>query len=137
MAEEPVYQIKKTDAGAVFAPDLRNTASLVAPAALAGVIPAPVALASGVTQLYTVVLRIGETATQYDRYAGVLMLSPPAALGVGAFSVDEFRNALGQASHPTLVSLSIGIAASPVIHLALALALWRGARRWFPRTIGR
>jgi ABC-type transport system involved in multi-copper enzyme maturation permease subunit len=63
-------------------------------------------------------------------------LSPLAALGVSAFTRPELAGML-PGHRRELVMIVAGITAGVVLYAALAWRLWRGACRWFPRTVGR
>jgi ABC-type Na+ efflux pump permease subunit len=67
---------------------------------------------------------------------GIVMISPPAALGTSAF-MEIPAIEPGRVARPELSWVIAGIAASAVLHLLLAAWLWLRAKRVFPTMIGR
>lgn len=67
---------------------------------------------------------------------GLFVISPPAALGVAAISVEDWRDIWnGRMQHVN--ALVVGTAVGAAIHLCLAGWFWMRAKQWFPRMIGR
>jgi hypothetical protein len=66
----------------------------------------------------------------------LFVISPPAALGVSAFSPEDYRGMLlGQPL--TLKPMIWGAIVCLLLHAGLAGWFWSRAKRWFPRMIGR
>lgn len=67
---------------------------------------------------------------------GLFMISPPAALGVAAFSLEDWQDLMnGRIEH--LNAMVVGSAVGAGIHLLLAGWFWIRATQWLPRMIGR
>jgi ABC-type Na+ efflux pump permease subunit len=67
---------------------------------------------------------------------GLFVISPPAALGVAAFSQSEWQDMVHGRS-TTFRPLIWGMAVGAIGHAIFAACLWVQAKRWFPRMIGR
>jgi hypothetical protein len=76
------------------------------------------------------------TRGQGEWFAALMTMSPPAALGVSAFTSSELT-VVRMGQNQTVPWVIVGIALSALIHAVLAGWFWRGAKTGFPRSIGR
>jgi ABC-type Na+ efflux pump permease subunit len=94
-----------------------------------------VGFAAVVVPLGVGMLILAATGSQEEMFILPIFLAPPAALGLSAFSAEDLKNLSGQAAWavPAIAGAVLGL----VLYGWWAWRLWRGARRWFPRTVGR
>ena len=67
---------------------------------------------------------------------GLFVISPPAALGVAAFSPNDWQDIVNGRT-ANVGPMMWGMAVCAIGHAVLAAFFWLQAQRWFPRMIGR